>query len=386
MILALNGCYFTGVGSFFMLPEIALIKTEKSGYEFSKKIGGLFPLERNIKLLVKAGIKKIILDLSAKENAFYLARIAKGFQKLENIEIIVKSNAVIKARYFSIPSNLFSQVHYYKEFQTYFKLRDNIYKPVIRNDQFMLAEDSHYQKALALMKAYIIGNTGGFIAQKINKKFSMPVSLVIVKTGIHPNYLTIINMLIGISSSFFLLLNTYSFTVLGGFLFQLASVLDGVDGEVAKLSLKVSKIGGWLDTIGDNLTLILFISAASYLYFIHTGGLLSLLVIVAVFLGIVIMLAAMIRFLRWYSESGSLVAYDKEFLQKLPQNDFFVRITQKLKYITKKECFSIVFFVICLTGKIIILVPVIAVVIFFAAIVLVIIDIKYLKNFKTALS
>ena len=63
--------------------------------------------------------------------------------------------------------------------------------------------------------------------------------------------------------------------MLGGFLFQTASVMDGVDGEVAKFTLKVSKIGGWLDTISDNMTLILFVSVLSYLYYIKTGGLLS---------------------------------------------------------------------------------------------------------------
>jgi phosphatidylglycerophosphate synthase len=372
------------LGAFLMLPEIALIKSEKSGYEFSKKIGGLYPLERNIKLLAKAGIKKIILDLSEKESAFYSSIVAKRLKKINNIEIATRPNPGMKFQYISIPSNLFSQVHYYKDFQAYFKRSSNIYKPVIKDDQFLLDNNSHYNKAIGLIKKYIIGNTGGYIAQKINKRISMPVSLVVVKTGIHPNYLTIINMLIGISSSIFLLLNSYLFTALGGFLFQLASVMDGVDGEVAKLSLKVSKIGGWLDTIGDNLTLVLFISAASYLYYINTGGLLSLLVITVVFAGIVIMLAAMIRYLRRYSESGSLVAYDREFLQKLPQNDFLIRITQKLKYALKKEFFSIVFFVICLTGKIFMLIPVIAVALFFAAIVLVIIDIKYLKNFKKA--
>ncbi len=365
-----------------MMPKIALVKTGKSGYDFTRKICGLYPVERNIKILANSGIKKIFLDLSEEENAFYKARIAKRLKKINNTEITYGAGSGIKSQYVSVPSNLFVQAYYYKEFSTYFKRRDNFYIPLIRDDQFLLFDNSHYKKAINLLTTYIIGNTGGFIAKKFNKRLSMPVSLFLVNTGIHPNYLTVINMLIGISSSFFLLLNSYEFTVLGGFLFQFASVMDGVDGEVAKLSLKESKIGGWLDTISDNLTLILFVSAASYLYFINTGGFLSFLIIAAVFAGIAIMLVSMIRYLKRYSESGSLVAYDKEFLQKLPQDDFFVYLTQKVKYLLKKEFFSIIFFIVCLSGKVFLLIPIIAIILLLSAIVLVVIDIKYLKDFK----
>jgi phosphatidylglycerophosphate synthase len=39
-------------------------------------------------------------------------------------------------------------------------------------------------------------------------------------------------------------IKSYLFKLMGGFLFQAASVLDGVDGEWQKFTLKVSKIGG----------------------------------------------------------------------------------------------------------------------------------------------
>jgi phosphatidylglycerophosphate synthase len=364
-----------------MIPVTALIKSEKVRYNYAKKICGLYPLERNIIILIKTGVKKIFLDLSDDEKLFFNSKIIGHIRNSDNTKIVFKDKAGINSQYLLIPSNIFLQLHYFNEFSKYFKQKDKIFSPIIKNDQFLLSNNPAFEKAVNLVKEFIIKNTGGFIAQKINKRLSIPISLLLVKTRIHPNYLTVLNMIIGLFSSILLLFNSYWCTVLGGFLFQTASVMDGVDGEVAKFTLKVSKIGGWLDTISDNLTFILFISVLSYLYFIKTGGLLSLIVVTAVFIGIIIMISAMLRYLRRYSKSGSLVAYDREFLQKLPDNDPLIFITHKLKYITKKEFFSILFFLICLTGRAYFFVPVIAVVIIFAAIVLVIIDVKYLKTF-----
>jgi phosphatidylglycerophosphate synthase len=363
-----------------MIPEIAVIKTERSGYKYSKKVCGLYPLERNIIILNKAGFKKIYLDLSDDEKSFYNSKIIKHIKSIKNKKIISGAKAAISAPYLLMPSNLFLQSHYFNESSKYFNRKGKIFIPIIKKDQFLLSSNSSFKKAVTLVKEYIIKNTGGYIAQKINKRISIPISLLVVNTRIHPNYLTVVNMIIGISSSICLLFGSYWFTVLGGFLFQTASVMDGVDGEVAKFTLKVSKIGGWLDTLSDNLTLVLFLTVLSYLYFINTEGYLPLIVIIVIFAGIIIMLSAMIRYLKKYSKSGSLVAYDREFLQTLPANDPLIFISHKLKYITKKEFFSILFFAICLTGRAYLFVPVIAIVLLFASIILTAINFKYLNK------
>ena len=198
-------------------------------------------------------------------------------------------------------------------------------------------------------------------------------------------------MIIGLLSSFFIFLSAsdnyspaaiYTFMVLGGFLFQAASVLDGVDGEVAKYTLKVSKIGGWLDTFSDNTTLILFLISNSYLFYKKMGGITSLFTIIILFTGLVIMLSSIVKYLRKYSESGSLVAYDKEFLQMLPETDKLVSFALKMKYITKKELFSIFFFLFAFTGRIYYIIPLAAFILLAAAFILVVINRRYMNNFS----
>ena len=51
-------------------------------------------------------------------------------------------------------------------------------------------------------------------------------------------------------------------TLLGALLSVWASILDGCDGEVARLKLQVSKLGCWLETICDYLY-YLFISCGN---------------------------------------------------------------------------------------------------------------------------
>ncbi|MBN2039964.1 MAG: CDP-alcohol phosphatidyltransferase family protein [Spirochaetes bacterium] len=363
-----------------MVPETVLIKSEKT-YNFKKKLCGLYPLERNIVLLFKAGVKKIYLDLSDDEKNFFEKKINKHLKKLNsNISITDKKKS--GSTDLSIPANIFMQVHHFSDFDKFFKKEKKNYIPVLNDKQFLLETEPDFKNAVKLVKSYIIKNTGGFIAQKINKRLSMPVSSRIANTRIHPNYLTFVNILIGLMSGILLLFNTYWHIVFGGLLFQLASIMDGVDGEVAKFTFKFSKLGAWLDTLSDNLTLLVFIAGCSYLYYINTNGIIPVIVIALAFAGLITMIFSMVRYLRKYSDNGSLVTYDREFLQNLPPNDPFVIIANRLKYFTKKEFFSIVFFIICLTGKAHYIIPVIATVLFIASIILVVLNAKYLKNFS----
>ena len=369
-----------------MNKDFAVIESDKIRYDFSKKLCGLYNLERNILILAKVGFKEIILNLSDNESDFFETKVRKHLKKIKNCEIITDNKSSEKTKGLVLKSNLFLQAHHFDNEDSYFKNN----KAIENQEQFLMSNKVDYKKATKLVSQHIINNTGGFIAQKINKRISIPISLQVAKTRIHPNYLTIFNLIIGVLASVFLWKTTdptdpnntnYLYVVLGGFLFQLASILDGVDGEVAKFTFKVSKIGGWLDTIGDNSTLLMFLVSASYLNYIYMGGTASLIFILFMFIGITVMVGIMVNFLSKFSESGSLVAFDKEFLQTIPQ-DRLVKTAHALKYITKKELFSLLFFLVALTGKIYIIVPFASFSVIVAAIILIVIHLRHIDEFK----
>jgi phosphatidylglycerophosphate synthase len=95
----------------------------------------------------------------------------------------------------------------------------------------------------------------GFISRNLNRYISTFISSYLVRTGIRPNQLTFFIMLIGMCSGVFAACAEYWWAlVLAGFCFQGQSVMDGCDGEIARLTYRFSKSGQWLDTIGDDLT------------------------------------------------------------------------------------------------------------------------------------
>ena len=95
----------------------------------------------------------------------------------------------------------------------------------------------------------------GLISRHLNRYVSTFISSRLVNTGVRPNHLTIVFTLVGLSSAVFAAHAEYWWSlVLAGALVQLQSILDGCDGEVARLTYRFSLSGQWLDSIGDDLT------------------------------------------------------------------------------------------------------------------------------------
>jgi phosphatidylglycerophosphate synthase len=64
---------------------------------------------------------------------------------------------------------------------------------------------------------------------------------------------------------------TYVSMLSGAALFQAQSILDGCDGEMSRLTFRGSRLGEWLDTIGDDLTNYGFFAGAGWGLYATTG-------------------------------------------------------------------------------------------------------------------
>jgi phosphatidylglycerophosphate synthase len=106
---------------------------------------------------------------------------------------------------------------------------------------------------------WLVKPTDGIYA-RLNRKISIPISRQLIKFPITPNMVSIFTLGVGIASASFFACGGYWNTLLGAFLCLAASVLDGCDGEVARLKLLESDFGCWLETVCDYLFyLFLFI-------------------------------------------------------------------------------------------------------------------------------
>jgi len=99
----------------------------------------------------------------------------------------------------------------------------------------------------------LIKETEGFMSKYIERRISFIMTRFLVKTSVTPNTITVVNTLIGLGAAYLLSIPQKTIQVYGALLFLFTSILDGCDGEVARLKFMESKWGGWLDFLGDNL-------------------------------------------------------------------------------------------------------------------------------------
>lgn len=96
------------------------------------------------------------------------------------------------------------------------------------------------------------GKTGdGPVSRWLNRPLSIRLSRHLVNTAITPNQISLSAFVLSVLAAGLFMLGGYPALVAGGLLAQLASVIDGCDGEVARLRFLGSDYGGWLDAVLD---------------------------------------------------------------------------------------------------------------------------------------
>ena len=95
------------------------------------------------------------------------------------------------------------------------------------------------------------GGEDGFVSQYLNRPISRRLSVLLARTAVTPNQITIGSFFLALLGAGCLALPDASWWLAGGLLVQLASIIDGCDGEVARLKRVATARGAWLDTLLD---------------------------------------------------------------------------------------------------------------------------------------
>jgi len=99
----------------------------------------------------------------------------------------------------------------------------------------------------------LVKDTEGFMSRHFERKISLAVTRCLVRTDITPNQMTAVSVAIGLLGALFFLSSIPAYQLTGALLFLLHSILDGCDGEIARLKYLESRLGGILDFWGDNV-------------------------------------------------------------------------------------------------------------------------------------
>jgi CDP-L-myo-inositol myo-inositolphosphotransferase len=91
----------------------------------------------------------------------------------------------------------------------------------------------------------------GPVSRYLNRPVSIRISRRLVDHQITPNQISLFSFLCSVLAAGLFALEGYFALLLGGLMAQFASILDGCDGEVARLKHQSSAYGGWLDAVLD---------------------------------------------------------------------------------------------------------------------------------------
>ena len=87
----------------------------------------------------------------------------------------------------------------------------------------------------------------------VNRPISLAVTRRIIDSGITPNQMTVVANAIGAIGVAVVFQASWLAVAIGSLLVQLQSILDGCDGELARLKLSSSRFGEWFDNVLDDL-------------------------------------------------------------------------------------------------------------------------------------
>lgn len=125
-------------------------------------------------------------------------------------------------------------------------------------DRFWLDVDTpkalkHARKVL--LQQVVKTAEDGFIARWLNRRLSVRISAWLlshqITAPLSPTAISVVGFLILVLGAIVFVFKGYPATLIAGILVQLGSIVDGCDGEVARLTFRTSRFGAWLDTLLD---------------------------------------------------------------------------------------------------------------------------------------
>jgi len=110
------------------------------------------------------------------------------------------------------------------------------------------------------MILYMPKSTDGPVSRYINRRVSGAITYLIVRSGapLTPNQVSVISFLMGIFAAALYVVGN---PIAGGIMVQLASIVDGVDGELARAKGMSSRAGAFLDAVLDRFVDIAVVAA-----------------------------------------------------------------------------------------------------------------------------
>lgn len=119
--------------------------------------------------------------------------------------------------------------------------------------RFSLTEAADARPAQTWLLRSLIKQREGFMSRHFERKISLAITRRLAVTRVTPDFMTLVSVGIGLLGAPFFLSASPVYQLIGALLFLTHSILDGCDGELARLKFMESPHGAILDFWGDNV-------------------------------------------------------------------------------------------------------------------------------------
>lgn len=241
-----------------------------------QRVGGLSVLERQIHTAARAGLKTLFIGAPAPADGRLAGLRLPGGVELRWSQSSGEGVSACEAPYLGLSADHFLRVETLRHIaaQSYgesISYEDaaglGVVQVVLRRDEALMRHKQplpagSYRRLEApldgpatvdWLMASAPRSGDGFMARNFDRHISLSVSRALLETSVTPNMMTVLSTLIGLAGAALFLLPGGRAPVAGALLFWLHSVLDGCDGELARVRFQESDFGSDLDFWGDNL-------------------------------------------------------------------------------------------------------------------------------------
>jgi CDP-L-myo-inositol myo-inositolphosphotransferase len=193
--------------------------------------------------------------------------------------------------------------------------------------------------------------TDGWVSRHCNRPVSRLCSRAALALGMSATTASILTLGVGLACAWIAAQPGYIALVVMGFLFQLASILDGVDGEIARATLTESEAGARVDTIVDQVTYVACFAGAMVGWAREGSGTLVIASTVCIGAALVLSLLRGGRFVARHAENASFVFIDRSVRRAARDTGLVpLRLAARAFTLLRRDVFAVIFFAVSLTG------------------------------------
>jgi len=182
---------------------------------------------------------------------------------------------------------------------------------LVEHDFLDVSDESKRLRAERILLLRTGKSSDGYVSRHFNRPQSRFFSRWFLKAGLSAHAASAVSLALGVACGFAAARPGALWLAITGVLFQCASMFDGVDGEMARVTLRDSKVGAAIDAAADNLTYLATLVGFGVGWAREGITVVEGWSLVIVSVMIVVTLFQVLLFVRKYAPNASFVFFDR---------------------------------------------------------------------------